>query len=417
MSKDEFLFNGLINSELQNIYKTFENPAIQKMRKDMERYQNMIMDTRKSLAKVNPIAKQWDNYRAGVLPRGVNFLTDKQIDTLRSTNKWLSGANTHKFPKKLSFLTDQQLEMLNLSKKGFGTAIPNIPRVALFTPKQQRMLQSIGKGLNIGLNRLPKTRSLFTEEQQKILESATRGLNLQIKDLPTIASFLTPIQRDMLKPLGIGLNRGLASSHVTIPVITVDDFAPYWEDEEVQEAIAQEFASIENVIEEENQTLLEYFNNLATNILDFPTTLRQKSPLVYVMLVVFLWISSFMVAPVIQDIIKEKVFHLSTFLEDKPKEQKRTQIKKYKESVVKNDEVAAEFSYKDAEQAMTHVRITNRLTAVYRSEKRKSGVIDNIQPNKAVIILYKKRNWSLVLYRNSLNEEVNGWVFTKNLTK
>lgn len=66
--------------------------------------------------------------------------------------------------------------------------------------------------------------------------------------------------------------------------------------------------------------------------------------------------------------------------------------------------------------AVNQIRVTNRETLVFRSHKRISGAFDSIPSNKPVIII-EKRNWSFIMYTNTLDEEVNGWVFTGNLAK
>lgn len=67
--------------------------------------------------------------------------------------------------------------------------------------------------------------------------------------------------------------------------------------------------------------------------------------------------------------------------------------------------------------AVNQIRVTNRETPVFRSHQRISGTIDSIPSNKPVIIIEKKRNWSFIMYINTLGEEVNGWVFTGNLVR
>ncbi|MGG0337223.1 hypothetical protein [Priestia aryabhattai] len=213
-------------------------------------------------------------------------------------------------------------------------------------------------------------------------------------------------QTDLLN--NIRLSESFAQA---ISEVDINELQLYWEDEKVQEVIDEGLS----VVGQENDQLsiMQLLNNWAAKVLDFPSSLREKSPFVFLTLTFVMSLISLTVIPAVQDIIKEKLWHVSDFLEEKKdneaKEKPKTQVKELKANVL--------LEYPEAENAMNYVRITNRETPVYRSEKRKSGKIDTIKSNKPAIIIYKKRNWSLVMYRNSSNEEVNGWVFTKNLTK
>ncbi|WP_257131295.1 hypothetical protein [Bacillus wiedmannii] len=106
-----------------------------------------------------------------------------------------------------------------------------------------------------------------------------------------------------------------------------------------------------------------------------------------------------------EDVFKENVLHVSEFTSNKPEEN----AKQVKTSLEKDFGIAL--------SAVNKVRVTNRETPVFRSHQRASGAIDTLPYNKAVIIIEKKRNWSFIMYTNSLDEEVNGWVFTGNLSK
>ncbi|MEH7311369.1 hypothetical protein, partial [Priestia megaterium] len=294
--------------------------------------------------------------------------------------------------------------------------VPNIPkRFSLFTPTQQKVLKSLGKGLNLGLDRLPKAAAIFTPEQQQILKSTEKILKIRFNNLPKAASYFGLEQRSMLQPIADGLNISVNESDQLVPAITVDDFIPYWRNREVQETIAQEISALEDINNQEK--LMDRLNYWARTLINYPTTFLEKSPFVYLLLATFITVISLTVKPAVEDIIKEKVWHLSDYLEDNSEEPIRKQTKTYKTSVITDHEVAAEISYAEAERSMRHVRITNRETSVFHSRKKSSGKIDTIQSNKPVIILHKEKNWSLVLYQDGNNQEVEGWVFTKNLIK
>jgi hypothetical protein len=218
--------------------------------------------------------------------------------------------------------------------------------------------------------------------------------------------------RNLIRQTDLLNNLQLSESLVeALSEIDINELQLFLEDEEVQEAINEELS----VVEQENDQLsiMQQLNNWAVKVLDFPTSLREKSAFIYLILTRIMMLVSLTIIPGIQDVIKETVWHVSDFIEEKKekesKEKPKAQVKELKATVL--------LDYPDAERAMNYVRITNRETPVYRSQKRKSGKIDTIKSNKPVIIVHKKQNWSLVIYRNSFNEEVNGWVFTKNLTK
>ncbi|WP_418055641.1 hypothetical protein [Priestia megaterium] len=218
--------------------------------------------------------------------------------------------------------------------------------------------------------------------------------------------------RNLIEQTDLLNNLQLSVSLVdAISEIDINELQLYWEDEKVQDLIEEEISAVEQ--ENDQLLLIQLLNNWAAKVLDFPSSLREKSPFIFLVFTIFISLSSLIVIPAVQDIIKEKLWHVSDFLEEKKdkeaNEKPKTQVKELKANVL--------LEYPEAENALNYVRITNRETPVYRSEKRKSGKIDTIKSNKPAIIIYKKRNWSLVMYRNSSNEEVNGWVFTKNLTK
>jgi hypothetical protein len=146
-------------------------------------------------------------------------------------------------------------------------------------------------------------------------------------------------------------------------------------------------------------------NTWATNILEIPTTLKEKLPFIFLILCVMCLLAKFVIEPVVQDIIKEKILHELHLSEEKPKQN----VKAIKTSLSKEYEIT--------ESMINRVRVTLRQTPVYRSPKRKSGRIDSVDANKPVIVIHKKRNWSFIMYTNKFDEEVTGWVFTGNLAK
>ncbi|MER3112385.1 hypothetical protein [Bacillus altitudinis] len=146
-------------------------------------------------------------------------------------------------------------------------------------------------------------------------------------------------------------------------------------------------------------------NSWATEILEAPTALKEKLPFVFLILQIIFLIGTFVIVQVAQDLIKDKVLHELNLKEKAPAKN----AKNLKESLSKDLDNATSYINK--------VRVTNRETFVFRSDKRKSGKIDTIPINKPVIIVNKNKNWCLVIYVNKHQEEVIGWVFTGNLTR
>ena len=292
-------------------------------------------------------------------------------------------------------------------------AVESVRKInAMMTPATVNAMESVRK-INAmmtpatvnAVESVRKINAMMAPATVNAMESV-RKINMMIKP-GTLDKVTTLIrQTDLLNNLQLS-----ASLVDAISEIDINELQLYWEDENVQGLIDEEISAVEQ--ENDQLSLMQLLNNWAAKVIDFPSSLREKSPFIFLILTAIISLSSLIVIPAVQDIIKEKVWHVSDFLEEKKEkevnEKPKTQVKELKANVL--------LEYPEAENAMNYVRITNRETPVYRSEKRKSGKIDTIKSNKPAIIICKKRNWSLVMYRNSSNEEVNGWVFTKNLTK
>ncbi|MEK4216395.1 hypothetical protein A6279_27040 [Bacillus wiedmannii] len=200
-------------------------------------------------------------------------------------------------------------------------------------------------------------------------------------------------------------------SEITIPTpalnmlssINLDEMEEFLVLEEVQEEIEHEIVSFQ---EQTNpQKISDTINNFAKKLIDFQEDKKQTAPAFYILLIISYFIFNHFIAPAMEDVFKENVLHVSEFTSNKPEEN----AKQVKTSLEKDFGIAL--------SAINKVRVTNRETPVFRSHQRSSGAIDTIPHNKAVIIIEKKRNWSFIMYTNSLDEEVNGWVFTGNLSR
>ncbi|WP_232296684.1 hypothetical protein, partial [Bacillus thuringiensis] len=198
---------------------------------------------------------------------------------------------------------------------------------------------------------------------------------------------------------------------VTIPASTLnilsaidfDEVQPFFELEEVQDEVEQELVSLQEQTNPKN--IIDTINSRANQLIESHDNLKQTAPAIYILVVILYFMFNHFIAPAMEDVFKEKVLHVSEFISNKPEENAK-QVK-----------TTLERDFGIARSAVNKVRVTNRETPVFRSQQRISGVIDTIPYNKPVIIIEKKRNWSFIMYTNSLDEEVNGWVFTGNLAK
>ncbi|MGG0233738.1 hypothetical protein [Bacillus tropicus] len=188
-----------------------------------------------------------------------------------------------------------------------------------------------------------------------------------------------------------------------ISAIDLEEIQPYFELEEVQTEIEHEAIALQEQTNPNNIRMI--LDDWATMVFDTSAKLKEKAPFALLLIYVTIYFFSLGVEPAIQDIIKENVLHVSEFTTNKPEEN----VKQVKSTLEKDFGIAL--------STVNKVRVTNRETPVFRSQQRISGAIDTIPCNKAVIIIEKKRNWSFIMYTNSLGEELNGWVFTGNLAK
>lgn len=192
-----------------------------------------------------------------------------------------------------------------------------------------------------------------------------------------------------------------ASSFEVLSTIDFDEIEPFFELDDIQEEIQQEITALRE--ETSLQKIYDSINKYSEKLLEYPTTVKEKAPAVFILLFYILpIILQLTLVPSIQDKIKEAY---NTHETNNPKENAK-QIK----SSLEND-------FGMALETVNKIRVTNRETPVSRSNHRYSGTIDSIPHNKPVIIIKKKRNWSFVMYTNSLGDELSGWVFTGNLTK
>ncbi|MGG1573512.1 hypothetical protein [Fictibacillus sp. NRS-1165] len=166
-------------------------------------------------------------------------------------------------------------------------------------------------------------------------------------------------------------------------------------DKQVQQGINE----INEELEVNPTGVWDKLNAWSLKILETPTSLKENKPFILLTMNLIILLFNFVIVPAVQDEIKNKVFH----------ENPTQDVKE-----IKND---SSHEYSEATNYINKVRITNRVTPVYRSDKRKSGKIDTIPIKTPIIIVHKKKNWSYVMYVNQYKEEVTGWVFTGNIER
>ncbi|WP_160203521.1 hypothetical protein [Priestia megaterium] len=356
------------------------------------------------------------------------FKTGKEFDSLQRILNDSPSKRMEDQMKSMSRIADSifpsGLVITNSLETQLKTQLSNFTLIdSVFTPERLNVLRNLSRiQMDFGLKQLSMFSSL-SPEPFKALTQFDRQIKNISKSISAITSKDLKLLSQITKQTNFMDSFRLSEPLVqTIASLDLKELQSYWNEEEVQEVIYEEILSFEEETEQLN--LMQHLNNWSTKALNFPTTIKEKAPFLYLVIMSLLFIMAFSVQPVVEDVIKEKVWHESSWLENTSEEEpklEKTAVKKTKaakpKTQVKKLKSAVISDYPDAEQAIKIIRVTNRETPVYRSEKRKSGKIDIIQPNKPVFILAKKRNWSLVLYQNSYNEEVNGWVFTKNLTK
>ena len=306
-------------------------------------------------------------------------------EALKTTTKW--GIE---LPQKWEFALPQATQAAQLFKS-YKTIIPTLDTMSNFTIIQEALKTTTKWGIEL------------PQKWEFALPQATQAAQL-FKSYKTTMPALDIMSNSSIIQEALRMVQIPSSTFQILSTIDIGEIQTFVEERAVQEEIQQEITSIQE--EASVKKVMDFINDLALKILNAPTTLKEKAPAIYL----FLWfLLPFMAAnfllPFIQDVWKEKVLHVSEFTEEKPKEN----AKQLKQSLEKD--------YEMARSAVNQIRVTNRETPVFRSHQRISGTFDSIPSNKPVIIIEKKRNWSFIMYTNTLGEEVNGWVFTGNLAK
>ncbi|MGM2820771.1 hypothetical protein [Bacillus cereus group sp. Bce001] len=277
--------------------------------------------------------------------------------------------------------------------KSYKTIIPTL-NIMSNSIKIQEMLKTTNK---FG-NELSQNLGLISTQAAQVAQVA-QATQLVNSYKPKMPIFDSTIIQEALRTVQIP-----SSTFQFLSTIDIEEIQTFLEEREVQEEIQQEITSIQE--ETSVKKVIDFINDWALKIMNAPTTLKEKAPAIYLISwIVLPFIAVNFLLPFVQDVWKEKVLHVLEFTEEKPKEN----AKQLKQSLEKDFGMAL--------SAVNQIRVTNRETPVFRSHQRISGTIDSIPSNKPVIIIEKKRNWSFIMYINTLGEEVNGWVFTGNLAK
>lgn len=314
-------------------------------------------------------------------------------EALKATNKF-----GNELSQNLRLISTQAAHAAQVSQvaqatqlfKSYKTIIPML-NIMSNSIKIQEMLKTTNK---FG-NELSQNLGLISTQVAQVAQ-ATQLVNSYKPKMPI---FDSTIIQEALRTVQIP-----SSTFQFLSTIDIEEIQTFLEEREVQEEIQQEITSIQE--ETSVKKVIDFINDWALKIMNAPTTLKEKAPAIYLISwIVLPFIAVNFLLPFVQDVWKEKVLHVSEFTEEKPKEN----AKQLKQSLEKDFGMAL--------SAVNQIRVTNRETPVFRSHQRISGTIDSIPSNKPVIIIEKKRNWSFIMYINTLGEEVNGWVFTGNLAK
>ncbi|MGA5698289.1 hypothetical protein ACPCHU_27520 [Bacillus bombysepticus] len=318
-------------------------------------------------------------------------------EALKTTNKW--GDELSQNLRLISTQAAQAAQVAQVAQatqlfKSYKTIIPTLD-IMSNSIKIQEVLKITNKwGDELSQNlRLISTQAAQVAQATQLFKSYKTAMPM----LNVMPNFT--IIQEALRMVQIP-----SSTFQFLSTIDIEEIQAFIEEREVQEEIQQEITSIQE--ETSVKKVIDFINDWALKIMNAPTTLKEKAPAIYLISwIVLPFIAVNFLLPFVQDVWKEKVLHVSEFTEEKPKEN----AKQLKQSLEKDFGMAL--------SAVNQIRVTNRETPVFRSHQRISGTIDNIPSNKPVIIIEKKRNWSFIMYTNTLGEEVNGWVFTGNLAK
>ncbi|RKN53305.1 hypothetical protein [Bacillus sp. S66] len=320
-------------------------------------------------------------------------------EALKATNKF-----GNELSQSLRLISTQAAQAAQVSQvaqatqlfKSYKTIMPTLD-IMSNSIKIQEMLKTTNK---FG-NELSQNLGLISTQAAQAAQIAQVAQATQLVNSykPIMPMFDSTIIQEALRTVQIP-----SSTFQFLSTIDIEEIQTFLEEREVQEEIQQEINSIQE--ETSVKKVIDFINDWALKIMNAPTTLKEKAPAIYLISwIVLPFIAVNFLLPFVQDVWKEKVLHVSEFTEEKPKEN----AKQLKQSLEKDFGMAL--------SAVNQIRVTNRETPVFRSHQRISGTIDSIASNKPVIIIEKKRNWSFIMYINTLGEEVNGWVFTGNLAK
>ncbi|EPF08843.1 hypothetical protein ICA_04944 [Bacillus cereus BAG1O-3] len=315
-------------------------------------------------------------------------------EALKTTNKW--GGELSQNLRLISTQAAQVAQVAQATQlfKSYKTIIPTLDIMSNSIKIQEALKITNKWGDELSQNlRLISTQAAQVAQATQLFKSYKTAMPM----LDAMPNFT--IIQEALRMVQIP-----SSTFQFLSTIDIEEIQAFIEEREVQEEIQQEITSIQE--ETSVKKVIDFINDWALKIMNAPTTLKEKAPAIYLISwIVLPFIAVNFLLPFVQDVWKEKVLHVSEFTEEKPKEN----TKQLKQSLEKDFGMAL--------SAVNQIRVTNRETPVFRSHQRISGTIDNIPSNKPVIIIEKKRNWSFIMYTNTLGEEVNGWVFTGNLAK
>jgi|SRR5690606_5359108 len=301
---------------------------------------------------------------------------------------------------KLNALPTESI-MKNLSSMKIN--IPPIPKLY-----SEELLESINK-----LNTLPTKTIMKSLSSMKVNISVIP--KLYSEQLLKSINILNNLPIEVIKKSSLqlnGLNKRLAEAiEFGIPDSFIKKFTELLKTYEVNnfdidaEILEAEYSEVAEELINNPSEVWNVLNKWAKKILNTPSNLKNTQPFIFLTFHILALIFSFVLLPAIQDQIKNKVIHELNFESNNI----NTNTQNIKTDLYKEYEIA--------ENYINKIRITTKKLPVYQSNTRSSNRIDWVKANNPVIIIEKKKNWSLIIYKNNNQEEVNGWVYTRYLLK
>ena len=165
--------------------------------------------------------------------------------------------------------------------------------------------------------------------------------------------------------------------------------------------IKDEISDYEKQINISFSNILEILDLKANSFFMKLSGFREKHPALCLIFVTLY----FVVQPAMDEVKKDAILNSVNYEDQTPKQN----AKKIKKELI--------ITFESDNYFLNNVRVTNQKTSVFHSSSQKSKRIGFIASKRPVVVLSKKKNWSLVIYKDDDKVEYSGWVFTGNLSK